>query len=62
MRQRKITFVEARAQLSEIVDRVAEHGNTYVVAKRYKPLAVVIGVERYDSKIQSSNLLRTVWD
>ena len=40
-------FVEARARLSEIVDRVAEHGDTYVVAKRQKPIAVIIGIDRY---------------
>lgn len=46
-REKVMTFVEARAQLSEIVDRVAEHGDTYVVAKRRKPVAVIIGLERY---------------
>jgi prevent-host-death family protein len=46
-KEKVMTFVEARAQLSEIVDRVAEHGDTYVVAKRNKPVAVIIGVERY---------------
>ena len=46
-KEKVMTFVEARAQLSEIVDRVAEHGDTYVVAKRHKPVAVIIGVERY---------------
>jgi hypothetical protein len=35
-KEKVMTFVEARAQLSEIVDRVAEHGDTYVVAKRHK--------------------------
>ena len=40
-------FVEARARLSEIVDRVAESGDTYVVAKRQKPVAVIISVDRY---------------
>lgn len=46
-KEKKITFVQARAMLSEIVDRAAEHGETYVVAKRQKPVAVMIGIDRY---------------
>lgn len=41
-----MTFVQARAMLSEIVDRVAEHDEAYVVAKRQKPVAVIIGLDR----------------
>ncbi|HWP60890.1 MAG TPA: type II toxin-antitoxin system Phd/YefM family antitoxin [Candidatus Acidoferrales bacterium] len=48
MAQEKVMpFVQARARLSEIVDRVAEHGDTYVVAKRQKPIAVIIGIDKY---------------
>ena len=46
-REKLMSFVEARAKLSEIVDRVAEQGDTYVVAKRQKPVAVIIGIDRY---------------
>jgi prevent-host-death family protein len=46
-KEKVMRFVEARARLSEIVDRVAEHGDTYVVAKRQKPVAVIIGIDRY---------------
>jgi len=46
-REKLMPFVEARAKLSEIVDRVAEQGDTYVVAKRQKPVAVIIGIDRY---------------
>jgi prevent-host-death family protein len=42
-KEKVMPFVEARARLSEIVDRVAEHGDTYVVAKRQKPVAVIMG-------------------
>jgi prevent-host-death family protein len=45
--EKTMPFVEARARLSEIVDRVAESGDTYVVAKRQKPVAVIISVDRY---------------
>ncbi len=48
MAKEKMTqFVEARSKLSEIVDRVAEHGETYIVAKRQKAVAVIIGIDRY---------------
>jgi prevent-host-death family protein len=46
-KEKLMPFVAARAKLSEIVDRVAEHGETYVVAKRQKPVAVIIGIDRY---------------
>ena len=46
-REKIMPFVKARAKLSEIVDRVNEYGDTYVVAKRQKPVAVIIGVDRY---------------
>ncbi len=46
-KEKTMPFVEARAKLSEIVDRVAEHGETYVVAKRQKAVAVIIGIDRY---------------
>jgi len=45
-KEKVMPFVEARARLSEIVDRVAEHGDTYVVAKRQKPVAVIIWIDR----------------
>lgn len=46
-KEKVLTFVQARSNLSEIVDRVAEHGDTYVVSKRQKPVAVIIGIDRY---------------
>jgi prevent-host-death family protein len=46
-KEKVMQFAEARAKLSEIVDRVAEPGETYVVAKRQKPVAVIIGIDRY---------------
>ncbi|HEY7163095.1 MAG TPA: type II toxin-antitoxin system Phd/YefM family antitoxin [Candidatus Binatia bacterium] len=46
-KEKIMPLVEARAKLSKIVDRVAESGDTYVVAKRQKPVAVIIGLDRY---------------
>jgi prevent-host-death family protein len=53
-------FVEARAKLSEIVDRVAEHGDTYVVAKRQKPVAVIIGIDRYRDFSGTGNYIKKI--
>ena len=46
-REKIMPFVEARAKLSQILDRVAEQGDIYVLAKRQKPVAVIIGIDRY---------------
>ncbi len=46
-KEKVMPFVEARARFSEILNRVAEQGDTYVVAKRQKPVAVIIGIDRY---------------
>ncbi len=59
-KEKVMTFVEARSRLSEIVDRVAESGDTYVVSKRQKPRAVIIGIDRYRELSGASKYLRTV--
>ena len=59
-KEKIMPFVEARAKLSEIVDRVAEHGDTYVVAKRQKPVAVIIGIDRYRQLSDTSKHLRKI--
>lgn len=46
-KEKVMTFVQARSRLSEIVNCVAEHGDTYVVSKRQKPVAVIISIDRY---------------
>ena len=55
-----MTFVEARSKLSQIVDRVAESGDAYVVSKRQKPRAVIIGVDKYRNLTGTSKYLKTV--
>src|SRR3989304_9174505 len=59
-KEKTMTFVEARSKFSEIVDRVAESGDTYVVSKRQKPRAVIIGVERYRELSGTSKYLKNV--
>ena len=59
-KEKTMTFVQARSKLSEIVDRVAESGDTYVVSKRQKPVAVIIGVDRYREISGTSKYLKTI--
>ena len=59
-KEKNMTFVQARSKLSEIVDRVAESGDTYVVSKRQKPCAVIIGIDRYREISGTSKYLKTV--
>lgn len=58
-KEKVLPFVEARAKLSEIVDRVSERGETFVVAKRQKPVAAIIGIARYREMTGASKYLRT---
>jgi prevent-host-death family protein len=59
-KEKSMTFVQARSKLSEIVDRVADHGETYVVSKRQKPRAVIIGIDRYRELSGTSKYLKNV--
>lgn len=59
-KEKYMTFVQARSKLSEIVDRVAENGDAYVVSKRQKPVAVIIGIDRYRELAGTSKYLKNV--
>ena len=59
-KEKILTFVQTRSKLSEIVDRVAESGEIYVVSKRQKPVAVIIGIEKYRELSGTSKYLKTV--
>jgi prevent-host-death family protein len=59
-KEKTLPFVQARSKLSEIVDRVAQSGDTYVVSKRQKPVAVIIGIDRYRELSGTSKHLKTV--
>ena len=60
VKEKVMTFVEARSKLSQIVDRVAERGDTYIVSKRQKPRAVIIGIDRYRELTGTSRYLKNV--
>ncbi len=54
-----LSFVEARANLSEIVDQVSKRGQTYVIAKRDKPVAVIVGFEKYQDMAKGRKHLKS---
>ena len=60
-KEKVMTFVQARSKLSEIVDRVSEHGDTYVVSKRQKPVAVIIGIDRYRHRHGTAKVHEECW-
>lgn len=59
-KERVLSFVEARANLSEIVDQVNERGQTYIIAKREKPVAVIVGLNRYREMAGVNKYLKRV--
>jgi prevent-host-death family protein len=59
-KEKVMSFVQARTKLSEIVDRVAESGDTYIVSKRQKPRAVIIGIDRYRELSGTSKYMKNV--
>jgi prevent-host-death family protein len=59
-KEKQMTFVQARSNLSEIVDRVAERGETYVVSKRQKPRAVIMSIDRYNELTGTAKYLKNV--
>jgi prevent-host-death family protein len=46
-KEKVISFAKARRELSQILDQVTNGGAPVVIARRDKPVAVVVGVDRY---------------
>lgn len=58
-KEKILSFVEARANLSEIVDQVSKRGQTYVIAKRDKPVAVIVAFEKYQEMANGRKHLKS---
>ncbi len=58
-KEKILSFVEAWANLSEIVDQVSKSGQTYVIAKRDKPVAVIVGFEKYQEMANGRKHLKS---
>ena len=58
--EKVVSFVNARRDLSRILDQVSSGGEPVVIAKRHKPLAVVVGLDRYREMTSGSKYLVNV--
>ncbi len=58
-KEKTLSFVEARANLSEVVEQASKRGQTYVIAKREKPVAVIIGFEKYQDMANGRKHLKS---
>ncbi len=58
-KEKILSFVEARANLSEVVEQASKRGQTYVIAKRGKPVAVIVGFEKYQEMANGRKHLKS---
>jgi antitoxin YefM len=56
---RAITYTEARARLSETIERVCEDHAPVTVTKRRDTAVVIMSLEDYESLLETSYLLRS---
>lgn len=50
-------LTEVRDNLREVVDKVVETGNEFIITRRGKPVAVVLGYDEYEALVESLNIL-----
>jgi len=50
-------LTEVRERLSEIVDEVSTKGTEMTITKHGRPVAVILGLEEYESLIETLNIL-----
>ena len=50
-------LTDARDKLSEILDDVSATGTEWVITRHGRPVAVVLGIEEYESLVESLNIL-----
>jgi antitoxin YefM len=53
------TYTEAREHLSEIIEKVCEDHDPYIITKRRDKAVVVISLEDYESLSETAYLLRS---
>ena len=57
-KEKILSLVEARANLSEVVEQASKHGQTYVIKKRDKPVAVIVGFRKYQEMANGRTYLK----
>ena len=58
-KEKILSFVEARANLSEVVEQANKRGQTYVIAKKEKPVAVIMGFQKYQDMVNGRKHLKS---
>ena len=53
------TYTEAREKLSEIIEKVCEDHDPYIVTKRRDKAVVILSLEDYESLAETAYLLRS---
>jgi len=53
------TYTEAREKLSEIIEKVCEDHDPYIVTKRRDKAVVILSLEDYESLSETAYLLRS---
>lgn len=53
-----VSFVKARRELSRIIDRVRNGSQPVTITKRQQPVAVIIGLSRYRQMTGASKYLK----
>jgi antitoxin YefM len=53
------TYTEAREKLSEIIEKVCEDHDPYIVTKRRDKAVVIMSLEDYESMAETAYLLRS---
>ena len=50
-------LTEVRERLSEVVDEVLTEGTEMTITKHGRPVAVILGIDEYESLIETLNIL-----
>ncbi len=58
-KEKILSSVELRANLSEIIELVRNRGQTYIIKKRGKPVAVIMGFRKYKGMVNGKRLLKS---
>ncbi len=58
-KEKNLSSVELRANLSEIIELVRNLGQTYIIKKRGKPVAVIMGFRKYKGMVNGKRLLKS---
>lgn len=57
-KEKILSSVELRANLSEIIEQARNRGQTYIIKKREKPVAVIMGFRKYKGMVNGKRLLK----